>query len=316
MPIVESIFLAILSLWSCLLLYRCIRIALTTKEQAQAVTESRGCCDSIGFVGCSILCTESRSLCDVEHLLRSEYNRYEIILTLSAEREHQEFDALIHHFRLIQVNTPAAQDNSPAIKRLFRSRLRIFRRVVLIDHANLSPLERIRAAASVAAFNYIIPLRAPLTLHPLAIEHIALTLSHRHHSRREIICCHLPYRCHIIRQERALAMEPLTLHDLNELAPNATIQPYALWGGVSHRGRKIWTWADLATLAATATGITLLATISWWALSAGIMFLLLVISAAYFLNRLEQGYDCSLRSLLYQIRHLLVFFHRRKFTIS
>lgn len=183
---------------------RALRISHAIKSHRQ-IESDIGSCGALGFVGCSIVCSRVKEVGRIESLLGSEYDRYEIVVTLDSFVDTEAFNAILRHFKMIQVNTPSSEALPESnIRALYRSRHRCFRRLVLIDKPYGSAYDDFNAATIVAAYDFILPIRGNTLLRKHAIESIAVTLTGLHNKTINLLRSSADNTC-IFRREALLA---------------------------------------------------------------------------------------------------------------
>ena len=115
-------------------LFRTIRIVRAIEHQTLLCNDITGCCESLGFVGCSVVCTSVSDLQQINSLLGQEYGRYEVVIVLDSTLHAEAFDLLVRHFKMVRVNCASTQElPSVLINNLYRSRQRSYRRLILVD---------------------------------------------------------------------------------------------------------------------------------------------------------------------------------------
>ena len=178
-----------------------IRIWLAIQERNAICEECAGCCELFGFVGCSVICSGVNNLYQIEQLLNVEYGHYEVIVVLDAQNLPTQFAAIRERYRMIKVNCEPSQElPSSGVRTLYRSRSRNFRRLILVDREFISSYEDFDAAASVASYNYLLPIKAHTYLQPFAIESIALMMSKFENRDIELVVSHVGEGCYIFRR--------------------------------------------------------------------------------------------------------------------
>lgn len=131
-------------------------------------------------IGISVLCSGLKDAARIEELLSVEYARYEVVVVLDALQHPQEFAELASRFRMIRVEyVPTRELPVRGVRALGRSRRRGFRRLVLVDRAQDAPAGDFDAAMSVAAYDYLLPLRAEQRLLPGAVERLVTEAGER-----------------------------------------------------------------------------------------------------------------------------------------
>ena len=128
MQTAQYVILSILAVALAAAAVRVVRISRAMRRRRFLAPETAGCCESLGFVGISAVCSGVNSIEHIENLLGSEYDRYELIVVLDAERRPDDFRNIMTHYGMIRVNT-AESDELPSarIRALYRSRRRNYR---------------------------------------------------------------------------------------------------------------------------------------------------------------------------------------------
>ena len=160
-----------------IVLLRTIRIARAIEHQALLHNDITGCCESLGFIGCSVVCSSVSDLQQINRLLGQDYGRYEVVIVLDSALHAEAFDLLVSHFKLVRVNCTSAEElPSVHIDNLYRSRQRSFRRLILVDAPYRSAFDDMNAGVMVASYDYILPIGTSATLRPRAVENLAIIL--------------------------------------------------------------------------------------------------------------------------------------------
>ena len=98
-------------------------------------------------------------------------------MVLDARRHAAEFAALTARYRMIRVEWVCSGElEVSGVRALGRSRRRCFRRLVLVDRARDSEAGDFDAAASVATYDYLLPVRAGCFLLPGSVERLVAEL--------------------------------------------------------------------------------------------------------------------------------------------
>ena len=188
MTLSDSISLLLLAFLSVATLRQIILAERATRRQALLTDDVAGCCESVGFVGCSIICTGVSEMGQIRDLLSEEYDRYEVVVVLDSTLQSEAFREIVAHFRMIRVNdTQTGELPSASIAALYRSRQRSFRRLILIDRRASTPYDDLDAALSVASYGYIFPIGHNTRLCPRAIESVVITLAEPANSGVEML---------------------------------------------------------------------------------------------------------------------------------
>ena len=131
-------------------------------------------------IGISVLCSGVRAQEQVENLLSAEYAHYEVIVVLDSLRYPVEFAAFTARYRMIRVEYVLSEELPvTGVRALGRSRKRRFRRLVLVDRAQDTPAGDFDAAAEVAAYDYVLPVREGQFLLPDAIARLVAEVGER-----------------------------------------------------------------------------------------------------------------------------------------
>lgn len=126
--------------------------------------------DAPDGIGISVLCSGVRTQEQVENLLSVEYARYEVVVVLDSLRYPAEFAALSTRYHMIRVEYALSEELPvPGVRALGRSRKRRFRRLVLVDRVQDTLDGDFDAAAGVAAYDYVLPVREGQYLLPGAV---------------------------------------------------------------------------------------------------------------------------------------------------
>lgn len=136
--------------------------------------------DAPDGIGISALCSGVRGQEQVENLLSVEYARYEVVVVLDSLRYPAEFAALATRYHMIRVEYVLSEELPvPGVRALGRSRKRRFRRLVLVDRAQDTPDGDFDAAAGVAAYDYVLPVREGQCLLPDAVGRLVAEVGER-----------------------------------------------------------------------------------------------------------------------------------------
>lgn len=128
-------------------------------------------------VGFSLLVEEVAFKEQVEEVLSVEYPDYEVVALVDSHTREALFSALVERYALIRVEYRQPSTGPMVVVRgLYRSRVRRFRRLVLLD----SPAKGVRArllAAEVASKSYLLWLDKGAFVLPGAIEMLAVEIA-------------------------------------------------------------------------------------------------------------------------------------------
>ena len=312
MPYIKYCIILICSLLLIYTIVRTLRISHAFRLQQMLAYDASGCCFSLGFVGCSVLCRNIRRLQDINTLLHSEYDRYEIILVMDENLQPELFHDIIKQFKMVRVTPPDLSDipHSP-IRLLYRSRQRCFRRLILLDKGSTTPYDDMNAAAAVASFDYLFPLSSNIALRHRAMENVAMILASHADVESHLDLIRSTADNSLIFNRNAVVgaggFSPRIVKEMPRknifeihipLLEYNTTTPFK-----SHLTNALVTC--VATLAAlffvdSATALAIVAT------------MLTMGCSAHYLTELFDN-KCSLRAIICQISHMRFFFYARKF---
>lgn len=274
-------------------------------------------CDTLSGVGVSVLCSGIGEMAQIENLLSAEYARYEVIVVLDAGRQPDEFAAIAARYRMIGVDyLPSDELPVTGVRRLFRSRRRCFRRLVLIDREQDTAARDFDAAASVAVYDYLLPLSGRVFLLPRAVERLVVEVSERPAGKLDLVCSCLGIPAVLYNRDavvgaggfenrsgravprgrRLLIWEPLLA---TELSPTDRMR------GATYRRRiRLLRSAGAWLLAA---GIVAAVWCGWWASAAVLLTVALVWSGMRYVGMrcpIPAPYRSAVRSLRFGVRHV------------
>ncbi len=131
--------------------------------------------DASAAVGFSLLCSGVCRSGQIENLLAAEYARCEVIVVADAWYRRVFFESLVARYRMIRVDyLPSDEFLVQGVRSMWRSRRRCFRRLVLLDRPEDTEAGDFDAAASVAAYDWLIPVRRGQYLLPGALDRLAV----------------------------------------------------------------------------------------------------------------------------------------------
>ncbi len=123
--------------------------------------------EAMSQTGVSVVVSGVRLEREIEQRLSSEYWRYEVIVVVDSTLDAQLLHTLCHRYSLIRVSFPIVDelpiDDAP---RLYRSRQRRYRRLVVIDRLHRSRADDWNCGVVVASFDRIVPLETDRFLFP------------------------------------------------------------------------------------------------------------------------------------------------------
>lgn len=315
----QTIHTIILSLLLLAVGYTIIRAIKTTKALSTYnffVDNATGCCESLGFTGCSVICYAVNDIEQIENLLHTEYDRYEILAVIDSRLYPDIFYSIVKQYGLIQVNTIVSDELSNThIRALYRSRQRRFRRLVLLDEAYTSPYNSLDCATLVASYEYIIPLNASMRLRERAIEYASILISENR--ERAIVAIHSSAddECYIIKREYIISHDGFSatlFHDTpaTQILSTPTPLVYTINNEESRRRFRNNMYAVVFVILLFemiwADGLTAVATL----LSALLIYLIVK-----YYNVVANDRFCPEWAMLCYFRHIRRIFYGRKFLV-
>lgn len=316
MQTIYIIILSLLTLAICYTLVRAIRITQADTAYKFHIENSATAYESLGFTGYSVICYAINNIEQIENLLQSEYNRYEILAVIDSRLYPDIFYSIVKNYGLIRVNTIISNElPNTYIRALYRSRQRQFRRLVLIDEAYTSPYNSLNCATLVASYEYIIPFNATMRLRERAIEYAAILISESNQQFAAIHSsadeeCYIIWREHII-QNKGFSAALLRNTPSKQILSTPTPLTYTI---DSKRAvlRKAWSISSAIILPIIiieliwTDGLLILATL----LSALLIFLIV----KYYTAVTDCGI-CPERAMLCYFRRIRRIFYGRKFLV-
>lgn len=249
-------------------------------------------------------------------LLSCDYPRYEVIITLNTEREKELFLAVVKNYKLVKVNNTSPQEiDSPEITSLYRSRLRGYRRLIVITSDASNNYEALNTALNIASYDYIIPVSSNRYFHPHAITSLAIDLSQAP-DNPELMVCNGVVPCHIFQRDALIAKGGFSADILRKFPTTSTrLTHLTLMQRIENKNYSKQPFVLLLLIALAATTIFALFFSLVFSLAILVTILFFLAAARYILI-LDGGQNCSVQTMLYQICNIAMFFRSRKFTIS
>ena len=289
-----------------------IRIAEATRRRDIITDDIAGCCESLGFVGCSAICSGVRSIARIEELLGQEYDRYEVVITIDAELYPEEFSAIISHYRMIRVNCTHSEElPSATIRTLYRSRQRSFRRLILLDKPHSDIYGDFDAATTVASYNYLLPIGPTTHLCDRAIESVAITLSEQHFQNIGLLRS-ATTDTFLFSRDAIINNGGFSPHIVRQIPRSAHMHTYT---PIAIDTKNDTEAAALAIVTAIVLPILFLF-VGWGAVMAATTTIIAIIAIARYISQLTHPANCPLQVMLCYFRQIGSIFRRRKFQIS
>ena len=175
------------------------------------------------FIGCSIIAHNITSIKDIESLLSSPYNRYEVIILLNQQHNPATAQHIIKHYRLTRVNNDLTRDCPLHIANLYRSTCRTYRRLVLVDCDSTDIYSTMNAAIGFASYDYIIPLQPHTCLLPHALESIVTTLSDSSNNNIGLLYNNTISPCYVFQRDVLISYGGVSNDIIKKLPRHAVI---------------------------------------------------------------------------------------------
>lgn len=138
-------------------------------------------CGLLHRVGISVLAAGHNSLTRCEELMAVEYPDFEVVLLFDGASNPALLHQLIKRYHLIRVDyLPSGELYPMAVRGLYRSRRRLYRRLVVVDSV-ATGRRALDVMADVATRGFLLPLADHRSLSSRAVEHLALELALRSH---------------------------------------------------------------------------------------------------------------------------------------
>ena len=132
--------------------------------------------ESIGHIGISVVVEYPTTSAPLLAVLEEEYSRSEVVAIVDLQRQRTTFGEVLQRYYLVQVD----HSKMAGIRALYRSRKRVFRRVVVVD----LPLEQKRlasqVASDVASFDYLLCLSGESVVARGAVTYCANIIASQH----------------------------------------------------------------------------------------------------------------------------------------
>ncbi|WP_290541427.1 hypothetical protein [Alistipes sp.] len=175
----------------------------------------RASSDAPDAIGISVLCSGVTDAAQLENLLSPEYAHYEVIVVLDAQRHSADFAALVARYRMIRVEWACLGElDVSGVRALGRSRRRCFRRLVLVDRAWDSAAGDFDAAAAVATYDYLLPVRAGSFLLPGSVERLVACLGEGRSGSLDLIRSPLGEPAVLLRREAVVVAGGFGMHPM------------------------------------------------------------------------------------------------------
>ena len=307
----EIILIVVLATLSLLAIRHTLRTYAAARRRDLLSEDILGCCESLGWVGCSVICSGVKELQHIKELLSQRYDRYEVVVVIDGEAYSPQMQSIIEHYHMVKVNCPLYEElPSATIRHLYRSRQRSYRRLIVVDRAALSPYHDLDAATAVASYNYLLPIGQHTHLCHKAIEMVAIELSHPQASRTEMLTS-LSTEGYIFHRNAIIERGGFSPYIVDQIPSS-----YRLEGSIPityrHLQRPPHVLLIVIALALIAATFALVGIGGAIAVASTISLILL---CAYLSARIIDPRSCSIEVILCCFRKICLFFRLRNFSI-
>ena len=299
---------------SCVALCRAWRRVRAFKDFALLEDDRRGCCHSLGFIGCSVVCSDITEIKQIEKLLQQEYERYEVIIVLDSLLQAETLHEIITRYRMVSVNCAPTLELPATIRHLYRSRQRSYRRLIVVDAPRRSKWDDWNAGVVVASYDYILPISSNMTLYDQAIEHLAVAL-----------CTASPYPIDALRSSTStgiviarravVACGGFSPNFARQIARKAVVTSRTPIIYHTRHTEKIFS-SHTAIITILVTFIIVTSAIQDLRIAISIaLTVVMIFMAARWVALATRPEKCSIRDILYQLREIVNIFPFRKFQV-
>lgn len=292
-----------------------LRRVAAYRQHRLLIDHRAGCCEQIGFMGCSVVCVGLYSLSRIQELLSVEYSRYELILVVDAASEAEAVGQIISHYKLVRVNSVVAGSAASEVRSLYRSSRRTFRRLVLLDVSNISLYDNLNQAVEIASYDYILPIGRSVSLYPHAVEALAIAVAAEESPLRALklddrLSCYLFHRDSVVLSGGF--SENIIYQPLFNSCP--TLDTPIVFRRNTNRTYKV---TNVFIIIVIFVSVCLIALFGNWhiALYIALFFGTVLSLIIYYNELLNQGNGSKITVLCYFF-HIISFFYRRKFYLS
>lgn len=318
MPLTQYVILCLLAAACAAALAGMVRSVGAARRQRLLWQDAAGCCESVGFVGISAVCTGVSDMEHIASLLGAEYGRYELVVVLDAQLSPDEFRGIAEHYGMIRVDC-AMSDELPSarVRALYRSRRRNYRRLILVDRRRQSPYDDLDAGAAVATYDYIMPLGPDTRLASDAVEMAAAAIASDGRDRVAMLWSAAGAGCRIFHRDTVVGAGGFSPRMLRHIPRRAVLRLRVplTYDVCSGRRMRIAAWCatlalilPLCTVAALLFGACMAAAV---AASAALW-----IAAVCYAEAATSPAPCSVRAILCRIGRMSRLFGPEKFTVS
>lgn len=142
-------------------------------------------CDGAGHTGISVLCTDLSDIEYIADLLTAEYEHYEVVAAVDSVFSPQLLESLAERYGLVAVDCGSGFA-SEAVRGLYRSRSRRFRRLTVADILSTESAADLDTIYEISVYNYVMPVDSGMALRPHAVERLVAEICSTDRPPREV----------------------------------------------------------------------------------------------------------------------------------
>ena len=303
-----------LSAFSCVALLRAWHNVRAIEDSTLLDSDREGCSQSLGFIGCSVVCSGIADREQIADLLRQEYERYEVIVVLDSSFQAEALHEIVSHYRMVSVNCTPTLELPTSIRHLYRSRQRSYRRLIVVDTPHCSTYEDWNAGVMVSSYDYILPIFNGMALYNRAIENLAIVLCSV--APASAICLRSTLSPTILVSRRAVIdCGGFSSCFMQQLPHSSIIRTSVPIAYCTYHAKKIFSpRMAIITLVVTLLIVTS-ATQDLLLVTSILLTIGMLVSAARWVAVVSQPRKCSVRDILYHFKRIVDIFPSRKFMV-
>lgn len=301
-----------LSAFSCVTLLRAWHNVRAIEDSTLLDSDREGCSQSLGFIGCSVVCSGIADREQIADLLRQEYERYEVIVVLDSSFQAEALHEIVSHYRMVSVNCTPTLELPTSIRHLYRSRQRSYRRLIVVDTPHCSTYNDWNAGILVSSFDYILPISDGMALYNRAIENLAIALCSS--SQIDLLRSNTSPAT-VVSRRTIIAFGGFSSGTARQLSRKAIVKTDAPIIYHSRHTKKIFSpRMAIITLVVTLLIVTS-ATQDLLFVTSILLTIGMLVSAARWVAVVSQPRKCSVRDILYHFKRIVDIFPSRKFMV-
>ena len=196
--------------------WRWLLIRSETEKQRLLFSMPRMWCDNSSCVGITLVARGDLSRLD--NLLSVTYPHYEVVFVVDSTTCREEFCSVLMRYRMIGVNAVTSDELSvKGVRMLYRSRLRGFRRLVIVDRESSLKSDDLDAAVAVASCDYILPVEDDAVLCERAVERLAAEVMEESERRVSLVMSTFGRQLMLLSRERIVSVGGFANHPESSL---------------------------------------------------------------------------------------------------